>query len=330
MGVPLRAFRVGVVGARRARQGTGPFLASFLAAAGARVVAVCGTSEATAAEAAKGLAERFGIAATPYADPDAMIARDRLDALVIASPAETHLGWLERALAARLHVLCEKPFVFGDGDFAGDAARLVPAFSTAGLCLHVAAQWRFALAAYMQLFPDVNPRAARGFTMGLSPTTEGASVLPDAMPHPLSLLDHLYPAPDEDLRDVTFDVRSPGDMTVRFIHPGRGGVACDVRLVTSRTQPRPLSFGFDGQVAHREVREPGYRFFLKAGVAPASREVPLPDPLEALAKHFVATVRKGPPFPADATIVPGSRRLSQLVRAWHAGAGHVGGGQGPA
>ncbi len=322
---PLRAFRVGVVGARRVRQGTGAFIAEFLHAAGVKVVAVLGTSEASAEEAAQGLAERCGITAAPYVDFEAMCGKERLDALVVASPAVTHLPWLDRALKTRLHVLCEKPLTFGEHDFSADATRLVPAFAEAGLCLRQTTQWRFAIASYMTLFTDVSPRAAASFEMHLSPTVAGAAVLPDSMPHALSILDHLYPSPEEDLRDVSFDVRSPTEVVVRFVHPGRGGVAASVRLVTCPNPPRPLSFGFDGHVAHRAIREPGHRTFLQAGEGAPAREVPLPDPLESLVKDFVATVRKGPPFKPDSTLVPGARHLLQLVRAWPAGAGVVGG-----
>ena len=69
------AFRVGVVGARRVRQGTGEHLARFFHAAGTKVVGVCGTGGDTAAEAAAALKERHGVAATPYPDLDAMIAK---------------------------------------------------------------------------------------------------------------------------------------------------------------------------------------------------------------------------------------------------------------
>ncbi len=90
----LRAFRVGVVGARRARQGVGEHLARFLHTAGAKVVAVAGTSASTAAEAAAALAGH-GIAATSHADVGAMVRSEALDALVIASPAATHEACLE-------------------------------------------------------------------------------------------------------------------------------------------------------------------------------------------------------------------------------------------
>jgi predicted dehydrogenase len=323
---PLRAFRVGVVGARRVRRGTGPFLSAFLHAAGTRVVAVCGTTRESAAQAADDLRERLGVRAAPHADAEAMVREEGLDALVIASPDETHLALLDLALRHRLHALCEKPLVWHAGDFAADAARVADAFARGGRCLAVATPWRHALPTWMRLFPDVSPRAASRFEMRLSPAVVGEAMFPDSLPHALALLDHLYPAPDAGLSDLAFDVRGEGDLDVTFRHPGgRAGVACRVSLVHVAAQPRPLTLGFDGRVAHRAIREPGYRLSLRAGPEEGAAEIALPDPLEACVKDFVARVRKGPPFPPDPTVAPGARRLRQVVLAWREGARFAGG-----
>jgi predicted dehydrogenase len=319
---PLRAFRVAVAGARRTRQGTGPFLASFLHAAGTKVVAVSASTEANARAAAGDLRAKHGIEAAPFSDALAMAREAPLDALVVATPAATHLPLLDAALSRGLHVLCERPFVLHEGDFPADAERLAAGFASAGRCLAVAAQWRHGLPAWMRLFPDARPRDARTFEMRLAPASAGEAMLADAMPHPLALLDHLYGAPEEPLRGLAFEVAAEDDVVVRFVHPGgRAGVACEVRLARVETTPRPLAFGFDGRLAHRRVAEPGYRASLRDGEGPDGREVALPDPLEAVVKDFVARVRRGPPFPADPTIAAGARRLRQVLLAWREGPG---------
>jgi predicted dehydrogenase len=255
-----------------------------------------------------------------------MVREAPLDALVVATPAATHLPLLDAALARGLHVLCEKPFVLHEGDFGADAERLAAGFASAGRCLGVAAQWRHALPAWMRLFPDARPRDARAFEMRLAPASAGEAMLADAMPHPLALLDHLYPAPEQPLRDLAFDVAAEDDVVVRFVHPGgRAGVACTVRLARVEATPRPLAFGFDGRLAHRSVAEPGYRASLRDGDGPGAHEVALPDPLEAVVKDFVARVRRGPPFPPDPTIAAGARRLRGTLLAWRAGPGRDGG-----
>jgi len=122
---------VGLVGARRRRQGLGPFVARDLVRAGARVPCFAATSAATRDAASGQLAATCGIEARGYTNVDEMLARERLDALAILSPAETHAAYLESALAAGLHVLCEKPLVWGRPDLAADGARTP---STAPAC----------------------------------------------------------------------------------------------------------------------------------------------------------------------------------------------------
>lgn len=317
----LRAFRVGVVGARRVREGTGAFLAGHVQATGCKVVAVAGTALDGAAVAAKELAERYGIAAMPYASAVAMVEHEALDALVIASPTPTHGALLDLALDAGLHALVEKPLVFGPGDWVARGTALVAAFAAHDLCLVTNAQWRHALSTYMRLFPDVAPRRASRCEMALAPSVGGAAAVPVAMPHPLSVLDHLYPTSTPGLRDLRV-TGTPDAFEVAFTHPGRD-VACVVRLVQTEARPRPFSFGFDGAVAHRTITEPGYRMALATEAG--DRSVPLPDPVEAVVKDFVARVRRGPPFPPEGFAVPGLVHLRQVAEAAAAAFGGRGG-----
>ena len=74
------------------------------AGARARVVAVCDPDPRRAAARA----EEFGIARI-YQDPAAMLAGETIDALDVASPRETHAGWVEAAADRGIDVLCQKP-----------------------------------------------------------------------------------------------------------------------------------------------------------------------------------------------------------------------------
>jgi D-apiose dehydrogenase len=70
----------------------------------ARVVAVCDPDLGHARKRA----EEFGVAGV-YRDAAAMLATEGIDALDVASPRETHAGWVEAAAARGLPVLCQKP-----------------------------------------------------------------------------------------------------------------------------------------------------------------------------------------------------------------------------
>ncbi len=69
-----------------------------------RVVAVCDPDAANAARRA----EEFSIPHV-YRDADTMFAAETIDALDVASPRQTHAGWVEAAAARGIDVLCQKP-----------------------------------------------------------------------------------------------------------------------------------------------------------------------------------------------------------------------------
>jgi predicted dehydrogenase len=94
--------RVALVGAGRAGLVHGRNLAAGVR--GARLVAVCEPDPAARAAAIAELGCERG-----FADPGELIGGGEVDALVVATPTFTHAEIVVPALAAGLHVLCEKP-----------------------------------------------------------------------------------------------------------------------------------------------------------------------------------------------------------------------------
>jgi predicted dehydrogenase len=73
-----------------------------------------------------------------YRDADAMFAAEALDALDVASPRETHAGWVDAAAARGIDVLCQKPMTPTLGESQALVARV------AGKCrMMVHENWRF-------------------------------------------------------------------------------------------------------------------------------------------------------------------------------------------
>jgi predicted dehydrogenase len=72
--------------------------------AGVTVAGVCGPRQ----EGVAAFAQRYAIAQT-YADPDALLARDDLDGVLVDTPDATHYDLVMRAVRAGKHVFCEKP-----------------------------------------------------------------------------------------------------------------------------------------------------------------------------------------------------------------------------
>ncbi|MBV9753262.1 MAG: Gfo/Idh/MocA family oxidoreductase [Hyphomicrobiales bacterium] len=68
------------------------------------LVAVCDPDS----EKAHGRAKEFKIAKV-YTDRETMLASEAIDALDVATPRETHAGWVEAAARRGIDVLCQKP-----------------------------------------------------------------------------------------------------------------------------------------------------------------------------------------------------------------------------
>jgi predicted dehydrogenase len=319
--------RVGMIGARRARQGLGPFVARDLRACGAEVACVLGTSTSSAHAAARELSAQLGCDVRAYADLDAMLEREPLDALAILSPHESHEKFLSRAVEARLHVLCEKPLLYGGTDLAGRAARIAGAFRAARLLLAENTQWPRTLEGYERLYPGSLAKRPDRFEMRLSPITDGVPMFADCLSHPLSVLQAVAPAPSVRLERIEVEYGA-GDARAHPRVPARLRLAFDyvaeafrvqvgVALVQSFAQPHAAALALDGRWAEREVRSPGYEIYFRAG----ERAVPLRDPLSLHVQAFVSeleAVRSGADPGSPEPIVQRMELFEELLGACRA------------
>ena len=98
-----------------------------------RLVAIC---DPDAAKAAK-RAEEFSIPSV-YRDADAMFAAEAIEALDVASPRQTHAGWVDAAALRGIDVLCQKPLT---PTFAESAALVRRVEGKSRLMAHE--NWRF-------------------------------------------------------------------------------------------------------------------------------------------------------------------------------------------
>ncbi len=281
----MNAPRIAIVGARRVRQGLGPFVARFLARRGAEVCAFLGTSAESIAAATEDLERIAGVTdARGYTDLDALLENEALDALVVLSPSATHGRYLAAALEARLHVLCEKPLLYGEPDLASRARALAEGFDARGLLLRENCQWPLALPAYAELFPETVRAPFEHFGMRLSPASRGAAMIADALPHPLSVLQAHSGAPGS-LENPIFSTHDPAcevlEIGFRFVSQ-QAEVGTQVRLVHGDRLPRDAGLSINGAAARREVDMSDYSMYLASESGPASdsRRVRVPDPLD--------------------------------------------------
>ena len=283
-----RPLRLGVVGARRVRAGTGPWLARHATKLGAEVVGILGTTSATVEEAAADLA-MDGIQVHPCLSLDELITEVAPDALIVASPAGTHQAWLQQALEADLHVFCEKPLLAGL-DISGQpllsvseetslAQNLAREFSSQGLILRESCQWPETLAVWPSLYPDFDWQATTSFRMRLAPWGEGLRPWIEMLSHPLSLLQAIRPGP------VTLEsIRSETNAVQFRFATSAEAVQCRLEIAPDTTFPRPADYWLNDRLCQRRIREVDYGFLF---VNDAGEEVPLEDPMVLVVERFL-------------------------------------------
>ena len=127
-----RVLKVGVVGT--SRWADLMHLPSLTSHPNAEVTAICGRSK----QPAESMAAKYGIS-TVYSDFADLIEDPRLDAVVIASPDDTHYEISMRALERDLHVLCEKPLA----NRLDEAEAMATAATKAGVTHMTLFTWRW-------------------------------------------------------------------------------------------------------------------------------------------------------------------------------------------
>jgi predicted dehydrogenase len=315
----VSAPRIGIVGARRERQGLGPFVVRDLVRLGASVPAFVTTRAASRDTAQAELAANPGIDARGYLSTEAMLAAESLDALAILSPSASHRTHLDAALAAGLPVLCEKPLVWSDGDLGAESRDVVAAFGAAGLLLWENCQWPYTLAAYERLFPGALERPPERFWMTMQPASAGLQGLADSLPHTLSLLQSVTPGEDARLEDIGFRITEPenGDLAVSFRYVTRDHTTrVRVDLVPSATSPRAAAYALDDRRADRCVRGDDYRLSFENE---DGRAATLDDPMTCLLTDFVAALTGAGPRVQHPDIGVRMTLFGQLVdacRSW--------------
>lgn len=279
-------MKVSIVGAGRNRNGIGKYIGKYFRKNGAAVTSVLGTTEHTSHRASFAL-KQYGMDATAYTDFNKMVENESPDAIVIASPYPTHDDYLLKSIDAGLHIFCEKPFIWHEkSDMQEWLDHLFETAENKHLTIAMNSQWPFCIPYYEELCGPINIQAVDTFSIGLSPMVGGRDMIPDSVPHALSLL--YGTLGDGDILNLNIDDHDE-TMIITFdyntiIH------ACRVliRLTRNEHKPRDFSFGFNGRMVQRSLDMETYDIHLNH----ANRSLKIIDPLDLSVRDFMSAVRE--------------------------------------
>jgi len=281
-------MRVSIIGAGRNRNGIGEYIGKYFHAHGADVTSVLGTTETTSQEAAVAL-KRYGIEAAPYTQFQRMLEKEKPDTVVIASPSRTHYDYLLKCVEAGVNIFCEKPFIWQPpGDVEKTVKDLLGEARRKKATVAMNSQWVFALKTYEEMCGRIDSNRTNRFYVLMSPFAPGEEMIPESVPHPLSLLYGSLGVGE--VGEVGFESHGENERVITFTYgSGKGDCNVTLRLAPRKTQPRDFQFGFNDRVVSRRIDPDNYEISFQHG----ARQVKIVDPLDQSVGNFIGAVRDG-------------------------------------
>jgi predicted dehydrogenase len=280
-------MNISIIGAGRKRNGIGQYIAKFLNHHGARVTSVLGTSEETSKDASRTL-QKYGIESAPYTDFRRMVDQERPDAVVIASPSPTHYDYLAKSIDLGLHIFCEKPFIWpGYADTREKVDEILKKVKEKKLILAMNSQWPFAWRFYQQICGEIEIKKSTRFFIQMAPFTSGKEMIPESVPHALSLL---YASLGEgQISELRFKSPKKGEMVITFQYVGYGkDCGVQIQLARKEEQPRDFCFGFNDKIVKRSLDFQTYAIYFEC----ERQRLNIADPLELSVQNFMEAVEK--------------------------------------
>ncbi len=283
----MSRLKVSVIGAGRTRNGIGEYIGKYFHKLGGEVTSILGTTEKTALQASSAL-RKYGIEAHPYTDFNEMVGNERPDAVAIASPSSTHYEYLLKSLDAGLHIICEKPFIRQDAvDLRTKVEQIFGKAREKRLAIAMDSQWPFSIGSYEEICGKVSVGKSNTFFIKMSPPFPGREMIPESVPHALSLLYCLLG--EGEIEDLDFESSGDENLNIRFVYRFETK-RCDVSigLAYQRAIPRDFSFGLNGKIISRSLDLENYEIYFIYG----DKKLRIADPVELSVKNFMEAVEK--------------------------------------
>jgi hypothetical protein len=307
-------MKVSIIGARRKRNGIGEYIGRYFRKNGATVTSVLGTTEETARDASSAL-RKYGIESTAYVDFHEMVRRENPDAIVIASPSSSHHEYLIKGIDCGCDIFCEKPFIWRETDtIRGAVENIFERAHQKNVTIAMNSQWPFSLTYYEEVCGKIDTKESSRFFISMSPLSLGKEMIPESVPHALSILYFVFGAGE--IGGLDFEGPEDEMMVIRFRYASEAN-ECEVtiRLMRQEEQPRDFSFGFNNRIVIRVLNLENYDIYFTY----ENQKIRVIDPLDLSVQDFMAAVReKREPLIGYSHIVSNTSLVRELYDAYPA------------
>jgi hypothetical protein len=156
-----------------------------------------------------------------------------------------------------------------------------------GLTVAMNSQLPFSIRSYETICGKIEVQKPNHFVINLSPGVMGREMIPESVPHALSLLYEVF-GPGK-IQRLSFEAVEERQMSIQFEYLfGQNRCTVSVNLTHEEKQPRDLSFGFNDRIVSRSLDLTHYAIYFNYGDV----KVRIADPLELSVKNFMDAVEK--------------------------------------
>lgn len=273
-----------------------------------------GTTEETARDASSAL-RKYGIESTAYVDFHEMVRRENPDAIVIASPSSSHYEYLIKGIDCGCDIFCEKPFIWRETDtIRGAVENIFERAHQKNVTIAMNSQWPFSLTYYEEMCGKIDTKESSRFFISMFPFSLGKEMIPESVPHALSILYCVFGAGE--IGGLDFAEPEDEMMVIRFRYVSEAN-ECEItiRLMRQEEQPRDFSFGFNDRIVSRVLNLENYDIYF----AYENQKIRVIDPLDLSVQDFMAAVReKREPLIGYSHIVSTTSLVRELYNAYPA------------
>ncbi len=315
-------YKIGIVGAARRKQGTGPFIARTFSELGNEIVGIVGTSPTSLGYALSVLRDHYNIDTPGYLSVKKLLNHTQVDALAICSPPDTHLQYLQQGLSAGLHIFCEKPLWWPNAfppeftlmEYENSLRPLLEEACEKGRIIHLNTQWTYTLQDFYKLYSSqlTTPLEVQQFAMDLCPQSKGLEMLVDTASHGLSMLYQLVGEGNiSEIRCIKENHQDSEKWQIHFnyVHK-KGTTRTKFGLTSSQGMPKPARYEINGLEVNRNVVLPDYQIQLQSKHSMMN----IIDPLESSIRDFIASMDAATGCDETALML-GAKHLYTLIDA---------------
>ena len=121
----------------------------------------------------------------------------------------------------------------------------------------------------------------------MSPFASGKEMIPESVPHVLSLLYFLFGKGE--IGDLNVESPKEEEMVIQFRYLfGTKDCKVLIKLIRKEQQPRMLQFGWNDKVVRRSLNLKNYDIYLNYG----NRKLKITDPLELSVRDFIEALEQ--------------------------------------